>query len=173
MNHKLQPQRSGLNYATMLGFEHNEDSTGPLNPVPLEYEPESDSEFVMEGTAAEGPYELLYLADDHYEEPDQFVPQSVTNIPFAPSPPKHNLNCLQIFNEQHKYLAYSKVHHCHSAVLLFFLLRDQIQPKLFQNPGTVLTNNFTFTPLVQGCLNKAWSYNIGSGPLWELMEDRG
>ena len=30
---------------TMLGFEHSEDSTGPLNPVPLEYEPESDSDF--------------------------------------------------------------------------------------------------------------------------------
>ena len=45
----------------------------------------------MEGTAAEGPYELLYLADDHYEEPDQFVPQSVTEHPICPIPTKAQL----------------------------------------------------------------------------------
>jgi transcription factor C subunit 6 len=36
-----------------------------------------------------------------------------------------------------------------------------------------MTNNFTFNRKVQDRVSKAWGYNVGPGPLWELLEDRG
>lgn len=37
----------------------------------------------------------------------------------------------------------------------------------------MVTNNFTQSSQVTDRTNKAWGYNVGSGPLWELVEDRG
>ena len=69
------------------------------------------------------------------------------------------------------------VHHRHRAVPIFFrsgrVERLESAPELFKPPTVTGTNNFTFSPLVQDRVNKAWGYNIGSGPIWELLEDRG
>ena len=199
MSRELRPRRSGPSYAAMLGFEQGEDGAGPSNLVPLQYEPESDSEFVMEDAAAQGPHELLYPVDDDDEEPNQFTPQPVGERPIRPIPakakgkakakqlePPPDTQRTQVLgpslprgyttNKMYT-LPIPSVHHRHRAVPLFFrsgpVERLDSRPKLFKTPGIVSTNNFTITPLVQDRVNKAWGYNIGSGPLWELTEDRG
>lgn len=69
------------------------------------------------------------------------------------------------------------VHHRHRAVPLFSPVgqveRLVAPPALFQPPKTTVTNNFTLNSSVSNRVNKAWGYNVGPGPLWELAEDRG
>jgi transcription factor C subunit 6 len=69
------------------------------------------------------------------------------------------------------------VHHRHRAIALFSrsgrVERLEFLPPYFGPVKSVLTNTFTHNVLVTDRVNKAWGYNVGSGPLWELMEDRG
>jgi transcription factor C subunit 6 len=180
----------------MLGFE-DEDGAGPSNPIPFEDEPNSGSEFAVEDAAAETPDELLYPEDD--DEPDEPAFRSVSQRPIRPLPSKskakdkakkhppdtQRIASMQLGSSLSRGYTTNKmyalptpsVHHRHRAVPLFFrsgrVERLQSLPKLFQAPEITSTNNFTFSPLVQDRVNKAWGYNIGSGPLWELLEDRG
>ena len=48
-----------------------------------------------------------------------------------------------------------------------------VRPPLFGPTPVVLTNSFTQSPKVTDRVNKSWGYNVGSGPLWEMVEDRG
>lgn len=69
------------------------------------------------------------------------------------------------------------VNHRHRAVPLFArtgrVERLAAQPNLFKPCAIVLTNSFTQNLKVTDRVNKAWGYNVGSGPLWEMTEDRG
>lgn len=69
------------------------------------------------------------------------------------------------------------VHHRHRAVPLFSRIgrveRLSSPPILFGPSTTVPTNNFTHSAQVTDRVNKAWGYNVGAGPLWEMVEDRG
>lgn len=46
-------------------------------------------------------------------------------------------------------------------------------PTLFAREATVLTNGWGADEGVAARVSKAWGYNVGPGPLWELLEDRG
>ncbi|KAH9900932.1 hypothetical protein C8Q73DRAFT_676309 [Cubamyces lactineus] len=46
-------------------------------------------------------------------------------------------------------------------------------PALFEPEATVLTNAWAASEVVSTRVNKSWGYNVGPGPLWELVEDRG
>ncbi|KAF9473862.1 hypothetical protein BDN70DRAFT_885457 [Pholiota conissans] len=69
------------------------------------------------------------------------------------------------------------VHHRHRAVHLFSregkVERLISPPSLFTRPSISLTNGFTENSKVSDRVNKSWGYNVGSGPLWDLAEDRG
>lgn len=69
------------------------------------------------------------------------------------------------------------VHHRHRAVPLYSregrVERLVSPPSLFTRPAVVLTNGFTENSKVSDRVNKSWGYNVGSGPLWDLAEDRG
>ncbi|KAF8632767.1 hypothetical protein AX15_001702 [Amanita polypyramis BW_CC] len=69
------------------------------------------------------------------------------------------------------------VHHRHRAVPLF---TDTTRVERLTSPPTLSgsntvswTNNFTSSPRVTDRVQKAWGYNVGDGPIWELVEDRG
>ncbi len=68
------------------------------------------------------------------------------------------------------------VNHRHRAVPLYSregrVERLTAPPTLFSRPATTLTNGFTVNSKVTDRVNKAWGYNVGPGPLWELAEDR-
>jgi transcription factor C subunit 6 len=68
------------------------------------------------------------------------------------------------------------VHHRHRAVPLFTrtcrVERLVALPQTFAPAKTVPTNNLTHSPAITDRVTKAWGYNVGPGPLWELVEDR-
>jgi transcription factor C subunit 6 len=69
------------------------------------------------------------------------------------------------------------VHHRHRAVPLYAragrIERLAVKPPLFGPAAMTGTNNFTHNPAVTNRVNKGWGFNVGSGPLWDLVEDRG
>ncbi|KAJ6509010.1 hypothetical protein C8R45DRAFT_969593 [Mycena sanguinolenta] len=69
------------------------------------------------------------------------------------------------------------VHHRHKAVPLYSstarVERLAAKPLLFGPPVTAPTNNFTHSPAVISRANRAWGFNVGAGPLWDMVEDRG
>lgn len=70
------------------------------------------------------------------------------------------------------------LHHRHRALPLFYrdapVERLVSQPRLFQTPDVQSTNSgISSNFAVGGRVNKSWSCNVGPGPLWELIEDRG
>ena len=69
------------------------------------------------------------------------------------------------------------VHHRHRAVPLYSrggrTERLTVRPSLFEPPSLTLTSSFTERPKVSERVNKAWGFNVGYGPLWDLAEDRG
>lgn len=69
------------------------------------------------------------------------------------------------------------VHHRHRAVPLYSragrVERLASRPSLFRSYDVVMTNNFTHNAKVTERVNKSWGYNVGWGPLWDLVEDRG
>lgn len=79
-------------------------------------------------------------------------------------------------NRQTYVLPTPSVHHRHRAVSLFTRMgrveRLETPPILFRPAKTIPTNNFTHSASITDRVNKAWGYNVGSGPLWELLEDR-
>jgi transcription factor C subunit 6 len=69
------------------------------------------------------------------------------------------------------------VHHRHRAVPLYSragrVERLTAKPVLFGPSVTVPTNNFTHSTAVTNRVSKSWGFNVGAGPLWDLVEDRG
>ena len=69
------------------------------------------------------------------------------------------------------------VNHRHRAVPLYSregrTERLTVRPSLFELPSLTLTTSFTERPIVSERVNKAWGFNVGYGPLWDLAEDRG
>jgi hypothetical protein len=69
------------------------------------------------------------------------------------------------------------VNHRHKAIPIFREV-DEVErlirePILFGDNETIGTNNFTYSSRLTDRLNKAHGYNVGAGPLWDLLEDRG
>jgi len=98
------------------------------------------------------------------------VSHKLTRVQLAPG--------LSRLSNRHMYtLPVPSMHHRHRAVALFLrsgrVERLESSPPFFGPAKVVLTNNFTHNASITDRLNKAWGYNVGSGPLWELMEDRG
>ena len=192
MSREIRPRSSRPSYSAMMTFE-DEDGAGPSYSVPFEGEPDSGSEFAMEDAGAD---KLLYPDND--EEFDDPMSRFVSERPIRPIPSKGkgkakskkppadsqrtvmqlgpSLSRVQTTNKMYA-LPTPSVHHRHRAVPIFSrsgrVEKLETPPKLFEAPKISSTNNFTFSPLVQDRINKAWGYNIGSGPLWELLEDRG
>ena len=69
------------------------------------------------------------------------------------------------------------VNHRHRAVPLYShkgrTERLTMRPSLFESSGLTLTTSFAERPMVSERVSKAWGFNVGHGPLWDLAEDRG
>lgn len=98
------------------------------------------------------------------------IPRSVISGPSIPSIPRGAKRQMYV-------LPAPSVHHRHRAVPLHSrtgrVERLASKPSLFKPYDVIMTNNFTQNPKVTDRVNKSWGYNVGSGPLWELVEDRG
>jgi transcription factor C subunit 6 len=79
-------------------------------------------------------------------------------------------------NRQTYALPTPSVNHRHRAASLFTrtgrVERLETPPDLFRPARLIPTNNFTHNANITDRVNKASGYNVGSGPLWEMLEDR-
>jgi transcription factor C subunit 6 len=68
------------------------------------------------------------------------------------------------------------VNHRHRALPLYIrsgrVERLSASPKLFEEPQVVMTNSYTSTRAVLNRTARAMSYNVGAGPIWDMLEDR-
>ncbi|KAI6136441.1 hypothetical protein F5141DRAFT_995226 [Pisolithus sp. B1] len=67
-------------------------------------------------------------------------------------------------------------HHRHRAIPIYHR-EDQVErldgpPVLFTEPKITFTNSMTVDQPLTERISKAWGYNVGPGPVWELLEDR-
>ncbi|KAI1788392.1 hypothetical protein LXA43DRAFT_643457 [Ganoderma leucocontextum] len=46
-------------------------------------------------------------------------------------------------------------------------------PELFEPESTALANAWAVNNVVTDRVNRSWGYNVGPGPLWDMVEDRG
>ncbi|KAG1782384.1 hypothetical protein EV702DRAFT_378896 [Suillus placidus] len=68
------------------------------------------------------------------------------------------------------------VHHRHRAMPVF-LRKEKVErldapPALFNPPKIVSTNSMTSEQILTDRISKAWGYNVGPGPVWNILEDR-
>jgi transcription factor C subunit 6 len=95
--------------------------------------------------------------------------RKIASLPAAPGLSRSS-------NRQMYALPTPSVNHRHRAVSLFTrtgrVERLESPPNLFSPAKSIPTNNFTHNANITDRMNKAWGYNVGSGPLWELLEDR-
>lgn len=67
-------------------------------------------------------------------------------------------------------------HHRHRAIPVFFrkemVERLDEPPSLFKEPHIVPTNSMTADHSLTDRVSKSWGFNVGAGPVWQIMEDR-
>ncbi|KAH0582654.1 hypothetical protein H2248_010575 [Termitomyces sp. 'cryptogamus'] len=195
MTRTLRPRKSQPSYAILAGIELDEDGAGPSKraTVYADDDGESGSDF-SPGTDrdAEGEEE-----DDEEEDEDEDMgseedaPKVAPSVSVAPSQrstsvletkaqkirslPKPSLS--RTSKRQQYVLPTPSVHHRHRAVPLYTrtgrVERLETRPVLFNTPKITMSNNFTQNVKVADRVNKSWGYNVGPGPIWELVEDRG
>lgn len=67
-------------------------------------------------------------------------------------------------------------HHRHRAIPVLFreemVERLDEPPSLFKEPRVVPTNSMTADHSLVNRISKSWGFNVGAGPVWQIMEDR-
>lgn len=193
MARQLRPRKSAPSYVALAGItgEDIADGAGPSNAVTFEDE-DSGSEFAPEKEVARSVVEEEEEDEEEDEpeasDPDDF-PVPVRKVKAAASKPKtktiygiklpsarSGLNAAANVKRQMYALPTPSVYHRHKATPLFSrsgrVERLTAPPILFSAPEIAYTNNFTDSKQISDRLSKSWSYNVGSGPLWEIVEDR-
>lgn len=181
MVRELRKRKSRVNYASLLQDE-DENEAGPSNqhrnqPEPektgagSDFEPEKDAEGEDDDGDADERMSPEYPSED--EVPQTPVragkktnKKKAKTIPSTPGPRQASQGG-----------SLPNIHHRHRALPIFKrdgkVERLKSRPKLFQPPEVVPTNSWSDSGVVSERIGKAWGYNVGSGPLWEMLEDRG
>lgn len=183
MSRQLRRRTSRPNYAAILtyGEEEDEDNTQPQTAVP---DPDNESDFA--------PAKELNVANE--ENGDDISPLSDVSdenqvIIDSDSPSTSEKDFLTGLKEKKKAIVAMQresrghtdsilpsVHHRHRAIPLYqkkgTVERLSKTPRLFNISDFTLTNSWGSSRTVLSRVAKAWGYNVGPGPLWELLEDR-
>lgn len=179
--------QAGPSSAVMLEEDHSES----------DFAPEENAEHDLEDHADEGedeypdPSEAVSDADtvammDVDEEEDSNVAfdtaQSASTIMINKNKPKQPSmvqlapGLMRPSNRQQHALPLPNVHHRHRAVPIHLrsgqVERLEESSRPFRPAKMLPTNSGTAEQQILDRTTKAWGYNVGPGPLWELMEDR-
>ncbi|TFY75751.1 hypothetical protein EWM64_g8261, partial [Hericium alpestre] len=202
MGRELRPRKSRQSYASLF-VEEDENGAGPSVPkATFDEDGDSESDFTpAEAEAAASEDEEITDADlldeqegaiplDTNEREGSFA-SSTSTAPAGRVKGKSSSKkptekksasvtapgVSRPQNRQMYSLPTPSVHHRHKAIPIFHHIgpveRLVHPPRPFAANETVPTNNYTTDDDVIARLNKAWGYNVGPGPLWELLEDRG
>ena len=190
MPRELRQRSSRPNYAALLRYE-DEDEAGPSNAkLPIEDEIDSGSDFAVED--GEQPVEESDDEDDEMRAsegervsatyPSDEEGAIVVTTQTKKKAPKRTAKKVTLapgISARQQSIIIPTTHHRHRAVGLHNPASDNPVERLtqlplpFKPPKIAPTNNFSFDDRVKLRVPKSWSCNLGPGPLWELMEDRG
>jgi transcription factor C subunit 6 len=196
MARSLRPRKEPKNYAAMVDIgDANDDNTSIPAVEVLEVDASSGSDFEMAdaGNEHEDHNDDENLSGDElsmeFEDPDAASDEEshqkrkgkgkATGNRTTKTLPKANARPgrLRPATRQSFSLPNPTVHHRHRPMPLFDRSGNVEQlleePVMFRPPSITTTNGFTSSKLTRDRLSKAWGFNVGSGPLWELLEDRG
>ena len=178
MVRELRKRKARINYASLLDDE-DENEAGPsgLHQVQQEAEGIGGSDFEpdqdAEGEEDEGdePMPPEYPSEDE-------VPQTPVRAGKQKSGKRAKSTTTTPGPRQMSQGAsFPSIHHRHRALPIYKremkVERLSSRPVLFQEQKTVSTNSWTANGVIADRVGKAWGYNVGSGPLWEMLEDRG
>ncbi|KAG6845274.1 hypothetical protein H0H87_011683 [Tephrocybe sp. NHM501043] len=197
MTRTLRPRKSKPSYVSLTGIELDDEGAGPSKrAVAFDEDVDSGSDFAPDKDAHANEEEEDDKNDEDDEddmeaEGDEDVPSAARSISVTASrrsvsvaelkpklvraPSKPSLS--RASKRQMYVLPTPSVHHRHRAVPLHTrtgrVERLETQPVMFKAPKITITNNFTQNAKVADRVNKSWGYNVGPGPIWELVEDRG
>ena len=189
MTRQLRSRASRPNYAALFQYDDAEDEGAGTSKRPtIDDEGDSGSDFAPD----EGPDQAAEEEDEDFAdadaEADEDVPVeapsregSMVLVSNAGQPARAAISTPKAksmpgLSSKPKNYVLPSVHHRHRAVPLF----DRPGPveRLLQRPapfGTLRissTNSWSVNPIVLERISKAWGFNVGPGPLWELLEDR-
>ncbi|KAF8075956.1 hypothetical protein FPV67DRAFT_1558547 [Lyophyllum atratum] len=194
MTRTLRPRKSRPSYAALEGIDLEGEISGPTpgpskTAVAFEEDVDSESDFSPEKDPIAQEEEVEDeededmepdVDDDNGPDFDQPISRSVSRrstsaLDIKPKVVKSTLS--RASKRQMYVLPAPSVHHRHRAVPLYTRMgrveRLESRPSLFKKPKITMSNNFTQNSKVTDRVNKSWGYNVGSGPLWEMAEDRG
>ncbi|RXW16627.1 hypothetical protein EST38_g9226 [Candolleomyces aberdarensis] len=193
MSRQLRPRKSRPSYAALAGLDGDNAVAGPSNQV-FDESGDSGSDFAPEKGEKRGIGDDEDAIGEEVAE-DEFVPEeSVSSKPSKRAPrgaskgkgkaKKATTSAIlapaaslpRTSRRQMHMLPTPSVHHRHRATPLFsragFVERLISPPSLFGPINVTATNAFTHNTQITDRVNKAWGYNVGPGPLWQLTEDR-
>ncbi|KAG5650434.1 hypothetical protein H0H81_012285 [Sphagnurus paluster] len=194
MTRNLRPRKTKPSYAALLEPDLDEQPTaGPSKrAVAFDEDADSGSDFAPEiekevQEADEDEDEEMEPEEEDENEGPRFdsriqsLSRRSTSVlepkprVVAKGPVKPSLS--RAAKRQMYVLPTPSVHHRHRAVPLYTrtgrVERLLTRPSLFAKPKITMSNNFTQNSKVTDRVNKSWGYNVGCGPLWEMVEDRG
>ncbi|KAJ3559407.1 hypothetical protein NM688_g374 [Phlebia brevispora] len=193
MPRELRQRTSRPNYAALLRYE-DEDEAGPSNSAPtFDDEGDSGSDFTpeVEEHDGEAPDDDLEDEDEEDELPEDDIAEGIHGRADGGSPLPRSRAAKTPRKAGRKSVALASgvsmvrqgsnalpsLHHRHRSIPIH-QRKGQVErlakiPRLFSEPETLYTNGWSADETVHGRVGRAWGYNVGPGPLWELLEDRG
>ena len=97
--------------------------------------------------------------------------QQATRVPSECTPPVAAPRAAKTYA-----LPNPSAHHRHRAIPVLFreemVERLDEPPLLFKEPRIVPTNSMTADHSFTNRVSKSWGFNVGAGPVWQIMEDR-
>lgn len=193
MPRALRQRTSRPNYAALFRFDDDDDAGPSDMAVPIEEDAESGSDFTPapEGEQPEAESEDDEIDEDDVEEDEKMsvahasedegsivVSQRVSKVQKKAPKKRMSLAAGASARQQTTTSSLPNTHHRHRPLPLFGrpegsrAERLAYSPSPFEAPDLFATPAFSERP-ADHRVPKAWGYNVGPGPLWELMEDRG
>ncbi|KAI0050874.1 hypothetical protein FA95DRAFT_1587504 [Auriscalpium vulgare] len=191
---ELRPRTARPSYTAVYQDEGDNQEAGPSRPRPaLDDEGSNGSDFAPAQAEAE-PSEDEEILDANTEPEEDVDPRrsrsvrdedasnSLATPPTVSRRPskakvKSTPGISRPLNRQMYTRPIPSVNHRHKAIPIFRrdapVERLVRPPVLFGANDIASTNSYTSDAVVTDRLNKAWGYNVGPGPLWEVLEDRG
>ncbi|KAI0647474.1 hypothetical protein C8Q79DRAFT_1068955 [Trametes meyenii] len=203
MARQLRTRTSRPNYAALAGLHEDDNGAGPSIVTQEFEEDDSGSDFapdpVADDQAQEEAEDMVLDAEGDIDEEERqtkrkrSVPstreKSVLDYRSASviskgkkgpaKTPKRSVTVVPglAFSSSKQTYALPSLHHRHRSTGVYKkegkIERLTCPPELFQLEKTTLTNAWASSEVVSGRVNKSWGHNVGPGPLWELIEDRG
>ncbi|KAF7976766.1 hypothetical protein HWV62_5766 [Athelia sp. TMB] len=196
MTRALRARKSRPNYSTLLEIG-DEDDAEPSTAMVIDNEVDSGSEFEADKAEPGSPEDLPEdeeIDEDSANDDIESLTgsdRSVKPLPKSKGQSKAKAKTLKAKTETQPRAGPSlsrgssnkmyslptvSIHHRHRAVPLYFPVKrvDRLTEcaKLFTPSLTTSTNNLTTNMTVQDRVHRGLGYNVGPGPLWEMLEDR-